>query len=81
MKPVDASMERYIRNVESYVLETKGWRSDDFEIQFNRDENGSLVFWVVHVHDKDAEALGGGQSVEVFVEEDSGKVLKELAFQ
>lgn len=69
-----------VRVVKRYIEETKIWLPDDYHIEFNRTENGVLVYWVIHKDDK-ATKVTGGKSVEVHVASGTLEVIRELHFQ
>lgn len=67
--------------VKDYIGSTKKWARDDYEVQFIRDDDRTLVFLVRHKDDLENLNPGGGKSVEVLLERGSNRVLEELKFQ
>lgn len=67
--------------VETYITKTKGWSSNDYCIELNRQHDNVLVFWVIHKEDETNISPGGGKSVEVHVDQVKMEVINELGFQ
>lgn len=67
-----------------YAIETKGWKMGDFEVEVldgeTSPEPGTIVADLVHVEDLQGK-IGGGKSVQLQIDLNSKKVVKELAFQ
>jgi hypothetical protein len=79
--PVDPVTQRAAGLVEDYIIKSKHWDKDSFEVTFRRSENSHLVFSVLHVDDDAQLAVGGGKSVEVYFDPVGERVIKELGFQ
>jgi hypothetical protein len=78
--PNDPDVQRAAAAVEKFILESKGWRKDQFWVEFKYREGPTLVFWAVH--EDDTKSLStGGKSATVFVDPATNKVVKELASQ
>jgi hypothetical protein len=74
-------MRPAVAAVEEYVVKSKRWEKGSYEVEFNRKEGTTLVFWVIHSEDKTGSTLGKGKSIEVHVDPISNTVVKEFAFQ
>ena len=78
----DPLVQQAAAQVENYIVKSKKWEKGSFQVELNRKEGTTLVFWVLHSDDRTASTtLGGGKSIEVHVDPISSRVLKEFAFQ
>lgn len=74
-------VSEYLSVVEKYVEREKGWKVNEYEVAYNRIEDGLLVFDVIFKDDLDLNHPGGGESIEAHLDPREGKVKFELAFQ
>jgi hypothetical protein len=78
----DPRVQQAAAQAENYIVTSKNWEKGSFQVELNRKEGTTLVFWVLHSGDRTATTTpGGGKSVEVHVDPISNRVLRELAFQ
>jgi hypothetical protein len=68
-----------------YISKSKGWKKSQYKVLYSRTENSNLVFYVDFLADhgrfERTGVLDGGESVEVYFDPVSKKVVKELHFQ
>lgn len=74
-------MLRATQIVRDYISKCKGWREENFRIQFMGRDGYILEFWVIHKDDEAASIPGSGKSVGVSVDMTQNRVIKELHFQ
>ena len=68
--------------IDEYVHQKYTWALDVYHIEFQRQDAGVLVFWVIHSDDrKITNRTGGGKSFEVWLDPTERRVMKELGFQ
>ena len=68
--------------IDDYVRLKYAWAQNVYHIEFQRRDGGVLVFWVIHSDDVEiTDQLGGGKSIEVWLDVTDRRVTKELGFQ
>ena len=67
--------------IETFIAKAKGWPPSDYCIQLVGLEKDKLVFHVLHNDDLKTIQVGGGKSVELYVDAEKMKVTKILLFQ
>ncbi|WP_116811994.1 hypothetical protein [Steroidobacter cummioxidans] len=77
----DPVTQRAAAAVQEYIVKSKHWEKNRFEVPFNRKEGTALVFWVLYADDDASTAPGGGESLVVYFDPVSNRVVKELGFQ
>lgn len=81
MAPSAAQESKHAVSIKKHIERTKEWADSEYRIEFNRRENDTSVYWVIHEDDRAAASAGGGKSIEIHVDSDTLEVLRELAFQ
>ena len=77
----DAMNETAIQIAREYIFDAKGWSLDEFDVQISRKENNAvIVVDAVHMDDLSGEK-GTNKSVQLFIDVQSRKVIKELSYQ
>jgi hypothetical protein len=68
------------RIVERYLLRVKGWKREEYGLEGRGTADGgrSEVIAAVHVDDRNVTSPGTGRSVDLYVDRESGRVLREL---
>jgi hypothetical protein len=79
--PNDKEIRRATAAVDDYIVASKQWQKDSYEITLNRKEGETLVFWVLRSEGRASGRPEAGTSVEVYVDPTNNRILKELAFQ
>jgi hypothetical protein len=67
-----------------YARDKKGWKDEDVEVVFEREQGDNIVLKLIHKDDKNQGAkgiAGGGKSVQVWVDVKEMKVVRELHYQ
>ena len=79
----DVEREEIEAAVAVYVGAGKAWRREDYRIEHRgpRDEGRRWAVWAVHADDAQADAPGGGKSLELWIDRASKRVVEELGFQ
>lgn len=69
--------------IESYLLRNKGWARDAYRLESLGPSAGEncYMFAVIHSKDERGEHPGRGQSVDICVERESGRVIREVGRQ
>ena len=74
---------RVEKAAEDYILHKKSWQRSEFRTELHglsKDKTAAVV-WAVHSDDERSPKPGGGKSLELHVDRQSLKVIKELRFQ
>jgi len=66
-----------------YLIAQKKWRPDQFRLEHKglAPDGRSLIVWAVYLEDELHPTPGGGESVELYIDRDSQRVVRELGFQ
>ncbi len=70
-------------SVATYIAKAKGWKREEYRIENRglapdgRSDRAAVVFF----EDETARHTGGGRSVELLIDRDSGRVIRELGLQ
>ncbi len=66
-----------------YVGAGRTWRREDYRIDHRgaRDGGKQWVVWAVHAEDEQATAPGGGRSLELWIDRQTRRIVKEFGFQ
>jgi len=71
-----------MRSAAQYLRERKGWGNDDFRLELKEaTPSGEAVLWAIFLEDERHPVPGGGESVELHVDREAGRVTRELGFQ
>src|SRR5215469_728151 len=93
MKPIEEQRDRQVDSrIDSrvlkvavkYGLEKKGWKNEEFGVEYDRQEGHIFVLRLSHVSDQGLASKpfpGGGKSVQIFIDTNEMKVIRELKFQ
>lgn len=66
---------------ETYIKRVKRWKDSDYCVEFSRLEGNVIVIYVSHRDDDSSISPGGGKSLEVHIDGNNMKILKEMHFQ
>ncbi len=77
----NAVNEVAIQIAREYIFNAKGWNLDEFDVLISRKENNAVIV-VDAVHRDDLSGQKGiNKSVQLFIDVQNKKVIKELSYQ
>lgn len=69
----------------SYLRATKGWKEEEYQLEFLRQEVGAscpvVVLDAVHESDLQMTSRGPSRSAQLYIDPEREQVVRELAFQ
>ena len=80
---VDLTNEEIEQIARSYIAQEKGWSQTEYTIvqTDGKDDAGNFVVNARHKDDETLSVPGGGKSVELHIDPNTKRVVRELHFQ
>jgi hypothetical protein len=67
--------------ISHYVVSHYRWKPSEYRIERHGSDRGQQVYWVIWLAEEHTAIPGGGKSFEVFYDQKTQRITRELGFQ